>query len=359
MSEVYFLGAMTSNGFSTEFGKVIAEDGMFTYILKGGAGTGKSSLMKKAANYFEKTQHVERYYCSSDPASLDAVVFKGSKAAIVDGTSPHVFDPLIPGVNQKIINLGDYWNEELLKENGAMISEVTAANKSMLARAKRFTGAVSNIYSDTYQIGSDCISAEKLDSFIERFKKKILGRKGSGTGAKKFRQLTALTEYGIYSLTETLNDYFDVYYMADDYYAVSNYLISVLADEAAVRDYDVIICPCQMFNNTAYEHMLIPELGIALINGSSVTDFDTTTGKHLNLTRFYDKKLISERRVRLKMNKAACKDLTEEAVRTIKTAKEIHDEIEKYYISAMDFDKLNSAADKIIREIESRAPKAP
>lgn len=354
MSEVYFLGAMTSNGFSTEFGKVIEDSDMFTYILKGGAGTGKSSLMKKAANYFEKTQHVERYYCSSDPNSLDAVVLNKSKVAIVDGTSPHVFDPLVPGVSQKIINLGDYWNEKMLKENGEMISEVTAANKSMLARAKRFTSAVSNIYSDTYQIGSDCIISDKLDSFVERFKKKILGKKGNGTGLKKFRQLTALTEYGIYTLTETLDDYFDIYYISDDYFAASNYLISLLADEAAVRDYDVIVCPSQMFNNTAYEHMLIPELGIALVNGNAVNEYDTTSGKHLNLTRFYDKKLIAQRKIRLKMNKAACKDLTEEAVRTIKTAKEIHDEIESYYISSMDFDKINSVTENIIREIESK-----
>ncbi|WP_124101105.1 ATPase [Ruminococcus sp. Marseille-P6503] len=353
MSEVYFLGAMTSNGFSTEFGKVIEDSDMFTYILKGGAGTGKSSLMKKAANYFEKTEHVERYYCSSDPNSLDAVVLGSSKVAIVDGTSPHVFDPLVPGVSQKIINLGDYWNEEMLKENGKMISEVTAANKSMLARAKRFTNAVSNIYSDTYQIGSDCIISDKLDSFIERFKKKILGKKGSGTGLKKFRQLTALTEYGFYTFTETLDDYFDIYYMSDDYFAVSNYLISVLADEAAVRGYDVTICPNQMFNNTAYEHMLIPELGVALVSGSSVTEYNAESGKPLNLTRFYDKKLISQRKIRLKMNKAACKDLTDEAVRTIKTAKEIHDEIERYYISSMDFDKINSVTENIIREIES------
>ena len=109
-----------------------------------------------------------------------------------------------------------------------------------------------------------------------------------------------------------------------------------------------------MFNNTAYEHMLIPELGIALVNGNAVNEYDTASGKHLNLTRFYDKKLIAQRKIRLKMNKAACKDLTEEAVRTIKTAKEIHDEIESYYISSMDFDKINSVTENIIREIESK-----
>ena len=100
MSEVYFLGAMTANGFSTEFGRIMEKDGVFTYILKGAAGTGKSSLMKKIAQHFENTQHIRRFYCSSDPDSLDAVYLDGSQTAIVDGTAPHVFDPIVPGVDQ-------------------------------------------------------------------------------------------------------------------------------------------------------------------------------------------------------------------------------------------------------------------
>ena len=40
MSEKYFLGAMTQNGFSTEFGKIMADKEYLTFILKGVAGTG-------------------------------------------------------------------------------------------------------------------------------------------------------------------------------------------------------------------------------------------------------------------------------------------------------------------------------
>ena len=351
MSEVYFLGAMTNNGFSTEFGKTIADEGIFTYILKGGPGTGKSSLMKKAAKHFENICHCERYYCSSDPDSLDAVVFRDLGAAIVDGTSPHVFDPLVPGVNQKIVDLGECWDENKLKYNGKAIAEVTAANKSMLARAARFTGAVTNICSDTYQIGCECMLYKKLDSFASRFKRKILGKKGNGSGSKLIRQLTAVTEKGIMTMTETLEDYFDVYYVRDDYFAAANYLMSLLADEAVIRGYDVILCPCQLLNNTSYEHLLIPEQGVALVS-ESASGGRTEETKRLNLMRFYDKKLADQRKTRLKMNKAAVKDLTQEAVDTIICAKKIHDDIESYYISAMDHDKLNSVSEKLIDSIE-------
>jgi len=35
MSEKYFLGAMTQNGFSTEFGKIMADKEYFTFTQRG------------------------------------------------------------------------------------------------------------------------------------------------------------------------------------------------------------------------------------------------------------------------------------------------------------------------------------
>lgn len=92
--------------------------------------------MKKIAAEFEPTEDVTRFYCSSDPASLDAIVLHTSKAIICDGTAPHVMECSYPGVCQKIINLGEYWDEEKLKAFKSEIIEVTDKNKSLLARSK-------------------------------------------------------------------------------------------------------------------------------------------------------------------------------------------------------------------------------
>ena len=60
------------------------------YILKGGPGCGKSSLMRRVAQAMEeKGASVEYIACSGDPDSLDAVVFPALNTAIVDGTAPH------------------------------------------------------------------------------------------------------------------------------------------------------------------------------------------------------------------------------------------------------------------------------
>lgn len=354
MSETYFLGSSTAQGFRTTFDNVIKDEGIFTYILKGGAGTGKSSLMKKAANEFENYEHVIRYHCSSDPDSLDAVVLTESGVAIVDGTAPHVFDPIIPGINQKIINLGDHWDNKKLIQNKDEIVDAIIANKSALDRAKRFTSALSNIFSDTYQIGSDSMLYKKTESFIGRFKKKILPKRGNGTGKTKLLQLSALTRYGYMTFTETLEDYFDIYYLKDDYFAASDFILKAIASEASSRNIDVICCPCQLLNCESYEHLLLPEIGIAIVGSNPMTNIAPDNGKIINAARFYDKKTVAQKKIRLKLNKTTCENLCKETAVTLDNAKIIHDEIEKYYIEAMDFDKINEITETIFNEIKER-----
>ena len=50
MNNTFFLGSSGTSGFKTDFGKIINKPGYYTYILKGGPGTGKSTLMKKIAS---------------------------------------------------------------------------------------------------------------------------------------------------------------------------------------------------------------------------------------------------------------------------------------------------------------------
>ncbi|MBR6871957.1 MAG: ATPase [Ruminococcus sp.] len=357
MSETYFLGAVSGGSFRTEFGSIIADSSYFTYILKGGAGTGKSSMMKRIAEHFENRFHIVRYCCSSDPGSLDAVVIPELKTAVCDGTAPHVFEPVYPGICQQYIDLGQYWDSARLSENRAGIIDAADRNRSLLSRAKRFTSAAADICSDTFQIGADCLLAEKLEGFVGRTAKKLLGRKSGGEGSRRLLRLTALTEYGIMTHHETLESCFDVFTLRDELYAATDYLLSRLADEACLRGFDVILSPDQMLSDAAYQHLVIPELGIAFISGTAAAESQHRGAQRLNLMRFYDKSLLTARRIRIRMNRQAAADLTTEAAAAIREAKAVHDELETYYIAAMDHPALDKLTDKIISDTESKIPK--
>lgn len=87
----FFLGANTPQGFVSRFDQLAdPNDGWREFVIKGGPGTGKSSLMKRiAAEKGERCQRVEMIHCSSDVDSLDGVILPDIKTAIGDGTSPH------------------------------------------------------------------------------------------------------------------------------------------------------------------------------------------------------------------------------------------------------------------------------
>ena len=88
----YFLGGNTPSGFYSLYHQLSDPARMRAlYIIKGGPGSGKSTLMRRVERHAQaaglETQEV---LCSGDPDSLDAVVLPGKQVAIVDGTAPHV-----------------------------------------------------------------------------------------------------------------------------------------------------------------------------------------------------------------------------------------------------------------------------
>ena len=101
-----FVCANTAQGFVDYFSSNL--EGLDrVFILKGGSGTGKSTMMKKIGEAYQDCDYpVEYLHCSSDPHSLDGVIIPDLSAAVVDGTSPHVVEPVLPGAIEDYVNLG-------------------------------------------------------------------------------------------------------------------------------------------------------------------------------------------------------------------------------------------------------------
>ena len=110
MNKTYFLGSNTAYGFFGDFSHLTRGK---TVILKGGAGTGKSTLMKKLNEIaLDAGFMTETYRCSSDVSSFDAVFVPSKNFAVIDGTSPHVTEAEIPLVSGFVFNLLDAADEK-------------------------------------------------------------------------------------------------------------------------------------------------------------------------------------------------------------------------------------------------------
>ena len=119
-----FPGSNTPEGFVSFYREGLSR--METvFILKGGPGCGKSTLMRKIGlNMLERGYDIEFWQCSSDNDSLDGVLVPALAVAIVDGTAPHTLDPQFPGVVEEIVNLGEHWQGSELRQHKQEIIDI-------------------------------------------------------------------------------------------------------------------------------------------------------------------------------------------------------------------------------------------
>lgn len=345
-----FLGGSSPTGFCTRFGDMISDSDYYTYIIKGGPGTGKSSLMKRLADSFPDEEK-EFYLCSSDPDSLDAVIFKKHKVIFVDGTAPHTFDPDYPGAVQQILDLGACWDTSALKKSKDGIISVSADYMQCHARCRRYITALAAVMGDTFQIGQTALIGKKLDAFTERLAKKLLPKKQDAkTGKIEFRQLSAITPKGY--LTNVPDNY-TVYLLNDSFYAGSEVFLRRFSDIAVNRGYDVSVSFCTLNNNDVFEHILIPELKLAFLSATPINGLSLAVKQPVNFRRFYDKSVIREKKARIKFNENASVNLRDEAVQSLANAKSEHDKLEQYYINSVDFDSVNRICYSMISRIKS------
>ena len=351
MKQLFFLGSTSASGFSSKFINLIKKDGYYTYILKGGPGTGKSTLIKKICKEFDD-EDMEVYHCSSDVNSLDAVILNNRRIIVVDGTSPHVFEAEFPGVYQEIVNLGMFWNKPLLLENGSQICSLFKENSRYHLLARRYIQASSSLNSNILSITSSALLKEKEDKFTDNFINKNFVTGNCTGNPYEFRQLSAFTSSGYTTLP--VSDEYKTIILKDDNMAGANRFLKKLASAAAERKYNVIISMCSAVNEEVYEHLLIPQLRIAFISSNFINKIKPDNQTVINFDKFYDKKKISEKKVFISFNKKVIEKINTEVASTIDIALTVHNDLEKYYINSLDTKKLNSFSENFINEIKNK-----
>ncbi|MFC7062009.1 hypothetical protein [Halobacillus seohaensis] len=98
-----FFGASTPEGV-IDFIPNVTADLANRYFVKGRAGTGKSTFLKKVALAAEENKYdVEMYHCGFDPDSIDMIVVRELGFCVFDSTDPHEYFPEREG--DRIIDL--------------------------------------------------------------------------------------------------------------------------------------------------------------------------------------------------------------------------------------------------------------
>ncbi len=348
----FYFGANNKKGYCSLFGDTYDPYIKGNHlILKGGPGTGKSTLMKRIADKLEKRgYYVERGFCSADPQSLDIVLVPEINFSVVDGTSPHTMDPTLPGVTEHIVDLSVAWDKNYLKGHIDEIGELTQSNKQQHKKTADYLMLASAIETQNVLLCTDCVDKEKLQRYIKRLKARIVPERADykpGRVHKRF--LSAVTPDGVdvrYDSVVALAE--KIVTIEDEYGVVAPYIAEKISDFAIEQGYDVYKCFCPLFPDFKAEHIIIPELKTALFTENSYHFSIDDESKRIHAGRFMDKEGFSVKREKLLFGKKAKKELINEAVRTMSLAKDIHDRLEEYYIKATDFNIINEISENII-----------
>lgn len=351
----FFMGASTPDGFHSLFdGLYFPEKGWRLYIIKGGPGTGKSTLMKKIAHECDRRGFFcERIFCSSDPDSLDAVIIPSLKISIADGTAPHVLEPKYPGVSEAFVDLGQFRNDRRLYENRDIIIEKTKENSFYHKKCTEFLFAARACENDTASVVLPALKMDTLHRFSEKLALMKLGAASlpAGTVAKRF--MSAYTSKGFISLQDTYSALCESSVtLTDTFSQASSVLMRVLMLKAAERGMSGYVCLNPLFPDSRINQLIFPELSLGFT--LKERDDKPSQGLCVDCMRFYDKAYLSRHKNRLAFNRRSREEMLSGASESLKKAKAVHDELEAFYINAMDFDAMNEYSEKVVKEIFTR-----
>ena len=351
-----FLGANTPLGFVSFFDELYNPyDNSMAYIIKGGPGTGKSTLMKKVAKECERRNiATEKVYCSSDPESLDGIIVPDLGISIADGTSPHTLEPKFPGGCENIINTGAFWDKNKLRENADKIRTLTLENSIHHRRSVRYLAAAGTIAEENIRITSEYIDTDKTDNFALRFAmRELRKKKNSAPGTRKKRFISALTPKGYVFLDEGIKASASrIIAIDDEYSCASSVLLDRIGEIAVKNGYDVIFCHCPLKPRMSCEHIIIPEKNLALITVRTAHKTNIEFDRIIHTKRFL-RDGINEHISYLRFNRRLIRELIDEAINALKDAKDTHDKLEKIYVEAMNFTSLNEYLDSLLADIFS------
>ncbi|MCK9575949.1 MAG: hypothetical protein WC942_05080 [Clostridia bacterium] len=337
----YFAGVNSATGFYNYYSYLFDnEKEGFLYILKGGPGTGKSTLMKKVgAALEEKGESVEYFYCSSDSCSLDGVRAVDSNIAVVDGTAPHTMDPGAPGAKEIIINLGQFIGEDI-KKYKQRIFTINNNKQQLFNLAYKYIASATSLLEANRILYSSVTNLYLNNNVaIQLFDKVTHENQTSFTSERKLFE-TAITPEGVLRFTDT-NAYKEIIGLKGNPYA-GELILQELAEKLTKSGYDFI----------SFYSPLSPSIRESIsVNDTlfTLSDEVKVTSQIELLSDLKDNKvaLFNE----IQENKTLMNTLVEKTHQTLYKSKIEHLKLETMYYSCMDFVSITEVTNNLIKQI--------
>lgn len=355
----FFAGGNTSKGFVHYYDSIL--EGLDrVFILKGGPGTGKSTMIRRIAE--QSAKRVDEIWllpCASDPDSLDGVIIPAWKAAVVDGTAPHVIEPKLPGAVEEYVNLGEAWNSQILIKQKERIASLQEQVKDAYDQAfDGFSRAlqVHDDWEEVYIRRMDHQEADKLtEELIHQF---FAGIQLDKKPHVAHRFLGAATPKGAVDFIPNLTE--DIgrrYFIKGRPGSGKSTMLKKVASAAQSKGLDTEVYHCG-FDPNSIDMLIIREADIAIFDSTAPHEhFPERDGDELidMYSRCFAPGTDEANAEAIATYSAQYKELMKQSTKQLARAKELRDQLEQIYIGAMDYTVVNQKRDWIEEQLEMLA----
>lgn len=335
----YFAAQNSYYGFISHFDDLLERDDIKRiFLIKGGPGTGKSSMMKSIAAHFLNLDHsIEKIYCSSDPSSLDGVIIsaKEGSVALIDATAPHERDTHAPGAVDEIINLGEGWDDRFLISQKEDVNQLYLEKKKAYKTAYSYLAIAGKCEEHTKSIYELNLNRKEVKYWAEGILKDLSPTK---SGKSNERLISSFSRNGYVKNTDFLPR------------AEQNVLISD-SRPAAYMLIDLVksIAEHRELSFIRYIYPLDPNLTEALFLPASGLLISVTDKDGLDPEKFIG--LPKEDMERTRKALEIKEECLHEAERWLAISSDIHFRLENIYSQAMDFSKNQAVLNNLILKI--------
>lgn len=365
----YFPGNNTPQGFFSYYRYILSQrEAAGIICIKGGPGTGKSTFMKKIGERFaELGEDVDFLHCSADDGSLDGVLLRNRKIALIDGTSPHITDPVTPGAVDKIVNLGEYWNEEGIAVNKAEIIDLSEESSRWYRIAYNYLSAAKSVLRSLEDVYNSAVESGEIYRLVADIVDKEYSQYpiSMSPGRQKKFFASAITARGVTNYIGSLVANISKVYIVStpEGYQNSSFM-EILKEGAVYRGFETEVYYCPMGPDEKIEHIVIPQLDLAFITVNRYHDIepwelikDDDSIQEITLMDVKDYMDV----LTLDTNAELIESLLEEfdillgkAIKALSKAKYAHQLVEEMYIPNMNFTEVSALADRIFEELKEK-----
>ncbi len=333
-----FAGANSSRGFFSHYQYLAMDSLNRVFILKGGPGTGKSTIIQKVSRNYPCS--LEKYHCTAASDSLDGLFIPSQQVSIIDGTSPHTIDPHLPGAVQQVIDLGRYWDEKVLIAQRKKIQDLVAEKANRYKAAYGWLAVAGGLADQVQQLERTRVklNAREIAAHIKEY----ISTPSKGIIRHAFA--TGITADGFVSFLPSLKVKHS-FALVGGNRAFNSLVLVEISRHLSLHHIPALYLYCGL-QPQHLEHIYIPgELAIF-------------SSHQPHLVKGIDGEFGPEYTGPSELE-SQVSNYIERAIDDMAKAAKLHSQLEEVYRSGMDYSEIARLPEKIVSDIENLNPKNP